>query len=110
MIGMGMRLTISGGREAVIRLVVLAAAVGLGAGLLLTAVAGINAVNAQNDPLRVAGHGGEEPSAHGPPREARRRGSTGGLRLRGLGRRDDRDQPRAVVGAGHRRRIQRAIH
>jgi hypothetical protein len=49
MIGLGLRLTISGGREAVIRLVVLAAAVGLGAGLLLTAVSGINAVNAQND-------------------------------------------------------------
>jgi len=49
MIGLGLRLTISGGREAVIRLVVLAAAVGLGAGLLLAAVSGINAVNAQND-------------------------------------------------------------
>jgi hypothetical protein len=48
-IGLGLRLTVSGGREAVVRLVVLAAAVGLGVGLLLTAVSGINAVNAQND-------------------------------------------------------------
>ena len=37
-ISLGLRLAISGGREAVIRLVILAAAVGLGVGLLLTAV------------------------------------------------------------------------
>jgi hypothetical protein len=49
MIGLGLRLTVSGGREAITRLVVLAAAVALGVGLLLTAVSGINAVNAQND-------------------------------------------------------------
>ena len=49
MIRLGLRLTISGGREAVIRLVVLAVAVGLGVGLLLTAISGINAVNSQND-------------------------------------------------------------
>ena len=48
MIGLGLRLAISG-REAVIRLVVLTAAVGLGTGLLLIAVSGINAVNSQND-------------------------------------------------------------
>ena len=36
MIGLGLRLAISGGREAVIRLLVLAVAVGLGVGLLLT--------------------------------------------------------------------------
>ena len=49
MIRLGLRLAISGGREAVIRLVVLTAAVGLGTGLLLIAVSGINAVNSQND-------------------------------------------------------------
>ena len=49
MIGLGLRLTVTGGREAIVRLVILAAAVGLGVGLLLTAVSGINAVNAQND-------------------------------------------------------------
>jgi hypothetical protein len=47
-IGLGLRLAVSGGREAVVRLVILAVAVGLGAGLLLTALSAINAVNAQN--------------------------------------------------------------
>jgi hypothetical protein len=47
-IRLGLRLAVSGGREAVIRLVILAAAVGIGVGLLLTAVAGTNAVSAQN--------------------------------------------------------------
>jgi len=49
MLGLGLRLAVSGGREALVRLVVLAVAVGLGVGLLLIAVAGTNAVNAQND-------------------------------------------------------------
>ena len=49
MLGLSLRLAVSGGREALVRLVVLAVAVGLGVGLLLIAVAGINAVNAQND-------------------------------------------------------------
>ena len=49
MIRLGLRLTVSGGREAVVRLVILAAAVGIGVGLLLTAVSAVNAVNAQND-------------------------------------------------------------
>jgi hypothetical protein len=44
----GLRLTLQGGREAMVRLVITAAAVALGAALLLAAVAGINAVNAQN--------------------------------------------------------------
>ncbi len=48
MIPLGLRLVISGGREAVIRLLVLAAAVGLGVGLLLTAVAATNAVSTWN--------------------------------------------------------------
>jgi len=48
-IPLGLRLVISGGREVVIRLIILAAAVGLGVGLLLVTVSGINAVNAQND-------------------------------------------------------------
>jgi hypothetical protein len=47
-IGLGLRLVLSGGREAVIRFVVLAAAVGLGVGLLLTAVAATNAVTTWN--------------------------------------------------------------
>ncbi len=48
MIRLGLRLAVSGGREAVVRLVILAVAVGLGAGLLLTSLSAINAVNAQN--------------------------------------------------------------
>ena len=48
MIGLGLRLVISGGREAITRLIVLAVAVGLGVGLLLTAVAATNAVTTWN--------------------------------------------------------------
>jgi len=47
-IGLGLRLVLNGGREAVIRFVVLAVAVGLGVGLLLTAVAATNAVTTWN--------------------------------------------------------------
>jgi len=48
-IGLGLRLVLSGGREAVTRLVVLAVAVGLGVGLLLTAVAATNAAVTWNN-------------------------------------------------------------
>jgi len=48
-IALGLRLVISGGREAVTRLVVLAVGVALGVGLLLTAVAATNAVTAWNN-------------------------------------------------------------
>jgi hypothetical protein len=48
-IGLGLRLVLSGGREAVIRFLVLAVAVGLGVGLLLTAVAATNAVTTWNN-------------------------------------------------------------
>jgi hypothetical protein len=47
-IRLGLRLALSGGREAVARLVIIAAAVALGTGMLLTVLAGINAVNTQN--------------------------------------------------------------
>ena len=49
MIGLGLRLVLSGGREAIIRFLVLAVAVGLGVGLLLTAVAATNAVTTWNN-------------------------------------------------------------
>jgi hypothetical protein len=45
---LGLRLAVAGGRAAVVRLAVLAAAVALGVGMLLATVAGINAVHAQN--------------------------------------------------------------
>ena len=48
MIRLGLRLAVAGGREAAVRLVVIAVAVALGVGLLLATLAGINAVNAQN--------------------------------------------------------------
>jgi cell division protein FtsX len=52
MIRFGLRLALATGREAVVRLVIISGAVALGVGLLLTALAGINAVDAQN--LRYA--------------------------------------------------------
>lgn len=48
MIRLGLRLAIAGGREAIGRLVIIAAAVALGCGLLLTTVAAFNGVNTQN--------------------------------------------------------------
>jgi hypothetical protein len=47
-IPLGLRLVLSGGREAITRLVVVAVAVGLGVGLLLTTVAATNAVTTWN--------------------------------------------------------------
>ncbi|MEU1394506.1 FtsX-like permease family protein [Micromonospora zamorensis] len=47
MIRFGLRLAVAGGREALTRLLVIAAAVAVGSGLLLTTLAGVNAVNAQ---------------------------------------------------------------
>jgi hypothetical protein len=48
-ISLGLRLVVNGGREAVIRLVMLTVAVGLGVGLLLTAVAATNAAVTWNN-------------------------------------------------------------
>lgn len=48
MIRLGLQLTFRGGREAVVRLVVIVLAVAIGVGLLLASLAGINAVNNQN--------------------------------------------------------------
>jgi hypothetical protein len=48
-IRLGLRLAVSGGREAVVRLIILAVAVGIGVGLLLTVVSAVNAVGVQND-------------------------------------------------------------
>lgn len=67
MIGFGLRLAVAGGREALTRLVVIAAAVAVGAGLLLATFAGVNAVNAQLTryaslyPDPSAGGGGGDP-------------------------------------------------
>jgi len=47
MIRLGLRLAVTGGREALTRLAAIAVAVALGVGLLLTTLAGMNAVDAQ---------------------------------------------------------------
>jgi hypothetical protein len=47
MIGFALRMAVAGGREAITRLVIIAAAVAIGAGLLLATFAGVNGVNAQ---------------------------------------------------------------
>ncbi len=65
MIPLGLRLTLHGGREAVRRLLLVVAAVGLGAGLPLAAVSGINAANTQND---ADGASSPRPSPSSPPR------------------------------------------
>jgi len=49
MIPLGLRLTFGSGREALLRVLVTAAAVALGVGLLLAAMAGINGLHAQSD-------------------------------------------------------------
>ncbi|GAA2835968.1 FtsX-like permease family protein [Kitasatospora sp. CM 4170] len=51
MIAFALRLAVSGGREAVARLLMIAAAVAIGVGLLLSALAGINAVGKSNERL-----------------------------------------------------------
>ena len=76
MIRLGLRLAVSGGREAAVRLVVLAAAVGIGVGLLLTAVSAVNAVGAQNDRYAWLDTRDQQPSADGLRQEARWPGST----------------------------------
>jgi hypothetical protein len=48
MIRLGLRLALASGREAAVRLIIIAVAVALGVGLLLATLAGVNAVNAQN--------------------------------------------------------------
>ncbi|MFB9239548.1 ABC transporter permease [Plantactinospora siamensis] len=48
MIRFGLRLAVTGGREVLVRLVIIALAVAAGVGMLLAVVAGVNAVNAQN--------------------------------------------------------------
>jgi hypothetical protein len=47
-IGLGLRLTVAGGKEALTRLTMIAIAVAIGVVLLLTTLAGLNAVNSQN--------------------------------------------------------------
>ena len=69
MIRLGLRLTLRGGPEAVRRLVLVTVAVTLGVGLLLTTLAGINPVQAQNDRyawLETTATGAEHPTQGDP--------------------------------------------
>jgi hypothetical protein len=49
MIRLGLRLSLNGGKEAIVRVVITAAAVALGVGLLLACLAGVNGLHAQTD-------------------------------------------------------------
>jgi hypothetical protein len=49
MIRLGLRLTLGSGREAALRVLVMAAAVAMGVGLLLACLAGVNGLHAQTD-------------------------------------------------------------
>jgi len=49
MIRLGLRLTLASGREAALRVLITAAAVALGVGLLLACFAGVNGLHAQTD-------------------------------------------------------------
>ncbi|HEV2451555.1 MAG TPA: FtsX-like permease family protein [Streptosporangiaceae bacterium] len=59
-------MTLTGGREAAVRLILIAAAVALGVGLVLISLAGINAVNTQNARYAWLGTGGGGTSSTGP--------------------------------------------
>ena len=79
MISFGLRLTFRSGPEALIRLIITAVAVALGVGMLLTTLAGVNAVNSQN--ARYAwfntGVGGPGSAARSPAGRGSTAGGTG---------------------------------
>jgi hypothetical protein len=65
MVRLGLRLAVAGGKEAITRLALIAIAVAIGVGLLLTTIAAINAFNAQNERyawLETGYPGAETPS------------------------------------------------
>ncbi|MFF2624611.1 FtsX-like permease family protein [Kitasatospora griseola] len=74
MIGLGLRLAVSGGREALVRLAITAGAVAIGVGLLFTTLAAINGVHAQN--ARNAWL--NTPFVNGLPADREAAGSSGG--------------------------------
>jgi len=70
MIRLGLRLTLSGGREAAVRLAVTAAAVAVGVGMLLVTLAAINGIKAQSARgawLVNPGTSGSSAASHGAP-------------------------------------------
>ena len=77
MIRLGLRLALAGGREAVVRLAIIAVAVAIGAGLLLSTLAGLNAVKSQNQRYAWLNTGVAKTSAVGTADPARRRWPSG---------------------------------
>jgi hypothetical protein len=65
MIRLAMRLAVAGGREAILRLVTIAAAVALGVGMLLGILAGLNAVQTQGDRYAILSTGAGTPAKPG---------------------------------------------
>ncbi|MBL7259588.1 FtsX-like permease family protein [Paractinoplanes lichenicola] len=66
MIRFGLRLTLAGGREALVRLVVISVAMALGVGMLLTALAGLGGVTAQADRYAWLNSANEPAAQQGP--------------------------------------------
>jgi hypothetical protein len=64
-IRLGLRLAVAGGREAVLRLVVIAAAVALGVGMLLGILAAVNAVQLQGDRFAILNTSASTPGRPG---------------------------------------------
>ena len=78
MIRLGLRLTLAAGREAMTRLALIAVAVAIGTGLLLTTLASLNAVNAQNARyawLETAYSGSNAPASPQPTSTAQTSGA-----------------------------------
>ncbi len=67
MIRLGLRLTLGSGREAAMRMLVVAAAVALGVGLLLVALAGVNGLDAQTQRGAWLDTSSQSPSTSGNP-------------------------------------------
>ena len=67
MIRLGFRLTLGSGREAALRVLIVAAAVALGVGLLLVALAGVNGLNAQTERGAWLDTSAQSPSTSGNP-------------------------------------------
>ncbi|GID27647.1 ABC transporter permease [Paractinoplanes brasiliensis] len=66
MIRFGLRLTVAGGREALVRLAVVAVALALGVGMLLTALTGLGGVTAQADRYAWLNSANEPGAEQGP--------------------------------------------
>ena len=74
MIRLGLRLAVAGGKEAITRLALIAIAVAIGVGLLLTTLGSLNAFEAQNERyawLETGYPGAEQPAGAASSDESR---------------------------------------